>query len=116
MNKKFSHSDLRSVHIGALIEQKVRESMNISGFANILNCERKTVYGIFKQQSIDIDLLMKISEILDFDFIQTYYVKKKLIISIDLTENTLEKCRIIRSFLECVEKDTEIAPNGIHID
>jgi hypothetical protein len=42
----------------------------------MLNCERSTVYNIVKRKSIDIDRLIQISEILDYDFFHTYYVNE----------------------------------------
>ena len=68
---------MTDIHIGSIIEQKVRSSMSITGFADKLRCDRTTVYAIFKRKSIDIERLMQISEILDFDFIGACYSPEK---------------------------------------
>jgi hypothetical protein len=70
-------TDMKDVHIGALIEQKVREKMSISRFSMELNCDRKTVYKIFKRDSIDFKELEQISEILNYDFILALHPKGK---------------------------------------
>lgn len=58
------------VHIGELIKQKLLESeLSISDFAAAIHKTRTTVYDIFNRKSIDIDLLVLISDILHFDFI-----------------------------------------------
>ena len=81
--------NLKNIHIGNIIEKKLTEkSMTIAEFAHSIDRERTTVYGIFKRKSIDIELLIKISKVLDYDFIhQVYfpdtYPKKQIIIEID---------------------------------
>lgn len=44
-------------------------------FANKLYCERTNVYSIFKRESIDTTLLLRISEILHHNFFD-YYIKE----------------------------------------
>jgi hypothetical protein len=61
------------IHIGAAIERTVRGRMSIRSFAGMLNCDRSTVYAIFRRKSIDIERLGKISKILETDFIEIYY-------------------------------------------
>lgn len=60
-------------HIGQLIEQELhRQERSITWFANKLYCDRTNVYKIFKRQSIDTELLLRISIILHCNFF-TYY-------------------------------------------
>jgi len=67
---------LESVNIGNIIKQKLIASlMPINKFADRLGCDRSVVDNIFNNESIDIDRLVRISEILDFDFIHIYYWK-----------------------------------------
>lgn len=73
---------LKDIHIGSAIAQQIaRAGMSYAEFARKLNCDRTTVYGIVKSKSIDIERLIRISEILDFDFIGQVYnttAEKKL--------------------------------------
>lgn len=62
------------VHIGNEIERVLRErGISVTQFANAICCHRKNVYDIFKRKSIDIDHLIRISKVLDYDFIQNCY-------------------------------------------
>ena len=62
-----------AVHIGKLIEE-VFNTRDLSGaaFARAINKTRQNIYPIFKSQSIDSELLCKISEVLNHDFFQYY--------------------------------------------
>ena len=67
---------MKNIYIGPIIKQKVIESgMTITEFADRINCERSSVYYIFKQKSIDTERLLKISEVLNFDFLAEIYRK-----------------------------------------
>ena len=62
----------KDVHIGKLIKLKLSESnLSIADFAEAIHKTRTTVYDIFNRKSIDIDLLVTISEVLQFDFIRS---------------------------------------------
>lgn len=64
------------IHIGELIEQELRkQERTVTWFANKLYCERTNVYSIFKRESIDTTLLLRISEILHHNFFD-YYIKE----------------------------------------
>ncbi|MCL2596879.1 MAG: helix-turn-helix domain-containing protein [Paludibacter sp.] len=68
---------LKNIHIGNIIRQKLKEnSMSITDFANKIHCERTTVYDIFERKSIDSELLIRISEVLNFDFYNEIYLNK----------------------------------------
>ncbi len=65
------------IFIGKIIEQKVKEcKLSISEFAILINRSRTTIYDIFHRKSIDIDLLLTISEVLDYDFLTEIYIPK----------------------------------------
>jgi predicted transcriptional regulator len=67
---------MKDIHLGSLIRQKLSEnSMSIQDFSDKINCHRTTVYDIFKRKSIDIEQLIRISKVLDFDFIHEIYFK-----------------------------------------
>ena len=60
-------------YIGSLIKQRLEErGMTKSEFARRINCSRGTVYNIFNSKTIDIVLLKKISNVLEYDFIEHY--------------------------------------------
>ena len=61
------------VHIGQLIKAELeRQERSVTWFAKKLYCERTNVYSIFKRESIDTDLLFRISVVLHRKFF-TYY-------------------------------------------
>jgi predicted transcriptional regulator len=64
----------KKIHIGKEIERVVHErNMPITEFASKIYCHRKNVYDIFTRQTIDIDKLILISTVLDYDFIHEVY-------------------------------------------
>jgi transcriptional regulator with XRE-family HTH domain len=64
------------IHIGSIIKAKLTErKMSVIEFANTLHCCRNNIYKIFNSDNIDINRLVKISEILDFDFLSLYSKK-----------------------------------------
>lgn len=61
------------IHIGSIIKKKFDElGISVSWFAKELCCDRTNVYSIFKRESIDTSLLVKISLILKHDFFKYY--------------------------------------------
>ena len=61
------------IHIGSIIKEKFDEQgLSVSWFAKQLCCDRTNVYSIFKRESIDTLLLVKISAILKHDFFKYY--------------------------------------------
>lgn len=61
------------VNIGPEIKQELaRQGRSVSWFARKLCCERSNVYSIFKRKSIDTDLLLRISRILNRNFFREY--------------------------------------------
>ncbi|MBQ8889880.1 MAG: XRE family transcriptional regulator [Bacteroidaceae bacterium] len=62
------------VHIGKLIEEELRkQERSVTWFAKQLCCERTNVYSIFKRESIDTQLLYRISLILKKNFFYHTY-------------------------------------------
>lgn len=57
--------------------------MSYAEFARRLHIERTTVYSIVRSKSIDIERLIRISQILDYDFISLVY-----------QDSTQSKCHI----------------------
>ena len=64
------------LHIGKLIREELhRQERTVSWFARKLFCDRTNVYDIFQRKSIDTELLLRISVILNHDFFK-YYTDK----------------------------------------
>jgi hypothetical protein len=62
-----------AVHIGKEIEKKYKESgMKLSEFAKRLNTSPRNVYSIFVRNEIKTDQLLKIGEILSFNFFDLF--------------------------------------------
>jgi plasmid maintenance system antidote protein VapI len=69
-----------NVHIGSLVREKLKaKGMRIIDFAHALHYSRANIYSIFDRRSIDSELLIKISQILDYDFNSIYHEKALLI-------------------------------------
>ncbi|MDE6306382.1 MAG: helix-turn-helix domain-containing protein [Muribaculaceae bacterium] len=65
----------QSIHIGNLIRRRLDASgMTYTEFARRINCERQSLYYLFGCQSIDINRLLLISKVLDYDFIRNVYL------------------------------------------
>jgi hypothetical protein len=61
------------MHIGKLIENEFKkQNRSIAWFARNLFCDRTNVYDIFCRRSIDTDLLMRISSILEHNFFEDF--------------------------------------------
>lgn len=75
----------KDVHLGAEIKRVMKEkNVSVADFAKAICCHRKNVYDIFSRKTLDIDRVIMISEILDYDFIGELYREV-----IDETEFTL---------------------------
>lgn len=64
---------LQKIHIGEEIKKVFDDSgMKVQSFAEKIFYSRQNVNGIFKRESLDTDLLIKISNALNFDFFKFY--------------------------------------------
>ena len=60
-------------HIGHIIKDELaRQGRSVTWLAAQLKCSRQNVYGIFNNQWIYTDILLKISNVLDVDFFELY--------------------------------------------
>lgn len=60
---------INMIHVGNRIKEVLEEQgHNACWLAQQIPCERSNVYNIFKRESIGIDLLFRISEVLGHDF------------------------------------------------
>ena len=66
------------IHIGKKIQYVFSQSgLTVSQFARMLEVNRTSIYKIFESKTINIDLLCKISDVLHYDFLLEFYVKKR---------------------------------------
>lgn len=66
---------MSEIHIGSLIKEELkRQERTITWLAHKLYCDRSNVYDIFRRKSIDTDLLLRISQVLNHDFFQYYCI------------------------------------------
>ncbi|MDR1348999.1 MAG: helix-turn-helix domain-containing protein [Prevotellaceae bacterium] len=94
------------VHIGKLIKQKVEQrSLSITEFAKLIHRSRSDVYYIYDCESIDIALLLQISDVLDFDFIENYYCNSKT--------KTTEFEYVLLTFLQEDERPDTLPENSV---
>ena len=100
-----------NLHIGQLIKTVFKRSgMTVSDFARQLNCERTNVYTIFKRRTIDVELLVNISKILEYNFFEDVLKETNLNtktthdINIKLQDCSEEKMMILKEFLEKIDR------------
>ena len=64
---------IMKIHIGNEIKRIVEQKgINISKFSSQLNVERSNIYNIYKRESIDTELLRKISIALEYNFFSIF--------------------------------------------
>ncbi len=62
-----------TLHIGKIIHEKVKLSKcSVKEIAKYINRSENTMYDIYKRESIDTGLLLKLSEILEFNFFELF--------------------------------------------
>lgn len=61
------------IHIGELIKEQMEvQGRTASWLAKSLSCTRINIYDIYKRNTIDTELLLKISQLLGYNFFQPY--------------------------------------------
>lgn len=74
------------MHIGKLIRDVVQlRGMTVVCLASKLSCSRANVYKIFDKKSIDTDMLIRISSILEYDFFLAISDNEQLFQSVDMS-------------------------------
>lgn len=64
---------MSQIFIGKIIEDELRaQERSVVWLARKLNCNRTNVYKIFRRSSIDTALLLKISNVLKYNFFEPY--------------------------------------------
>jgi plasmid maintenance system antidote protein VapI len=88
----------QTVHIGEIIKQKVTESnKSVVDVANYLGLHRNNIYDIYKRESIDSGLLIKLSTYLKHDFFK--YFSKALAL-----EPTPEAIQTLAAYKQLVDE------------
>ena len=65
--------NFKNIHIGQMIEKIVAESgIEISRLCNFFNCTDGEILEMYEVPSIDTEILLKWSKILDYDFFRLY--------------------------------------------
>ncbi|MDR3286927.1 MAG: helix-turn-helix domain-containing protein [Prevotellaceae bacterium] len=105
---------MKNIHIGKLIKEKFDEkNITKAEFARLINIHRSTVYLLFEQKSIDIELLINISKVLEYDFISEVYLKhntakeKSIIVGIEITAGQLEKLNLPKEFIYLLKQQNK---------
>ena len=62
------------LHIGRVIKKIMeKEGRKVEWLAKNINCHRNNIYKIYQQESIHLDLLIRISISLRYNFFSLYY-------------------------------------------
>lgn len=65
---------MKNVHVGNLIHEELkRQGRTVTWFASQIYCEKSNIYKLFRRKSIDLEQLMKISEVLGHNFLCDCY-------------------------------------------
>lgn len=65
--------NFKEIHIGTLINQAVTESgIEISRICNFLNCSEEEIQKMYQTKSLDTEILLKWSKLLEYDFFRIY--------------------------------------------
>lgn len=68
-------------HLGEAIKEELdKQERSVTWFAKQLSCDRSNIYRIFQKESVDTNLLARISVILQYDFFSdlSYDVKMRI--------------------------------------
>ena len=98
------------MHIGSEIKKIVIEkNISITELANKLGRTRALMYDIYERQSIDTELLLKLSKILNFNFFSLYVNSSHLIEKSLFNENMKNKELEIKNLKSILKtKESEI--------
>lgn len=95
-------------NVGAMIEKIIRSrGICITKFANDICCSRENVYKIFGRNSIDIELLARISKVLKHNFFEDIANNLNLALPIELDKDEEERQKAICQFFDVMPKIME---------
>ena len=65
--------NFKKIHIGSLLKIKVKESgVELSRICNFMKCNEPDIQTMYDAESLDTELLLKWSKILEYDFFRIY--------------------------------------------
>ena len=65
---------MKDVHIGKIIQEELeRQGRSASWLAREIYCEKSNIYKLFRRKSVDLEQLMRISEVLHHNFLRDCY-------------------------------------------
>ena len=65
--------NFKNIHIGQMIEKIVAESgIEISRICNFLKCTEEEIQQMYESKSLDSEILLKWSKLLEYDFFRVY--------------------------------------------
>ena len=65
--------NFKGIHIGYFINQRVTENgIEISRICNFLKCTKKEISKMYESKSLDTELLLRWSKLLEYDFFRIY--------------------------------------------
>lgn len=94
--------------IGEMINDEVaRQQIKKVDFAKMINCERANVYNIFKRNNIDIELLKRISKVLNHNYFEDLAKNMDLARPVEISDEEINRLQSIDNFHEAVPKAFE---------
>jgi transcriptional regulator with XRE-family HTH domain len=92
----FEFCNMNEIHIGEKIKNVLDSSdISVSDFARKINKSRGNVYSIFSRATIDTNLLLKISTVLEYDFFILFSFSSK---------NLIEKNAVLEGEIKMLKK------------
>lgn len=68
---------MKDVHVGKMIQDELRnQGRTVNWLAAQIYCEKSNIYKLFRRKSIDLEQLMKISEVLCHNFLRDCFDEK----------------------------------------
>ena len=68
---------MKNVHIGTMIHEELRrQGRTVNWLASQIYCEKSNIYKLFRRKSVDLEQLMKISEVLGHNFLRDCYEER----------------------------------------
>lgn len=65
---------MKDIHIGQMIQAEMnRQGRTVNWLAKEICCEKSNVYKMFRRKSLDLDQLMKICDVLKYNFLKDCY-------------------------------------------
>ncbi len=65
--------NLKEIYVGQLIKQRVLEcNISIERICKFLKCTEEDIEKIYEKESVEADLLLKLSKLLEYDFFRLY--------------------------------------------